>query len=412
MNDKTTDNLITQPNLEQKFVNFLEKKEGINLKKLYHSIIENVKNLNNKQTKEIVEEIDSFLQPVSSGGKKRKTKRKTRITKRKSRKSRRTKRKSRKSRKSRKYWWGGEEGEEGEEEEKICLICHNEITNPEIQNSIELSELVNYNGVLPRDTIIHHTCVPEKSNDSPIKRVYYHGGHLADWFRNRLAQHECISCKTNLTNAETSAIIETFPPEGGIEPGIEHGIEHNIGDGVEGGDEIDELIIQLNLAIREYDEYRDNIFHDGRRPTHQENRELIRRGRVALALGNLLRQRHLNGFRQYLFLFIRVCHMGRFINPQEEAIILDNLRLMSETQAFISLFLCFFMTIVIFYYFPIWIANNIQRGGAGKNEIENETFPIDLLIKLLKKLIEYNKGGNTAEIEKFLVFLEKNKLLF
>ena len=33
-------------------------------------------------------------------------------------------------------------------------------------------------------------------------------------------------------------------------------------------------------------------------------------------------------------------------------------------------------------------------------------------IKLLKKLIEYNKGGNTAEIEKFLAFLEKNKLLF
>ena len=169
----------------------------------------------------------------------------------------------------------------------------------------------------------------------------------------------------------------------------------------------------MNLAIREYDEYRDNIFRDGRRPTHQENRELIRRGRVALALGNLLRQRHhLNGFRQYLFLFIRVCHMGIFINPQEEAIILDNLIGMSETQAFISLFLCFFMTIVIFYYFPIWIANNILRGGAGKNEIENEKDPIDLLIKLLKKLIEYNKGGNTAEIEKFLAFLEKNKLLF
>ena len=168
----------------------------------------------------------------------------------------------------------------------------------------------------------------------------------------------------------------------------------------------------MNLAIHEYDEYRDNIFRDGRRPTHQENRELIRRGRVALALGNLLRQRHLNGFRQYLFLFIRVCHMGIFINPQEEAIILDNLRLMSETQAFISLFLCFFITIVIFYYFPMWIANNILRGGAGKNEIENEKDPIDLLIKLLKKLIEYNKGGNTAEIEKFLAFLEKNKLLF
>ena len=90
------------------------------------------------------------------------------------------------------------------------MICHSEITNPEIQNSIEINELPN-NGVLPRDTIIHHTCVPGKSNDSPIKRVYYHGGHLADWFRNRLArnrlarnrlaQHECISCKTNLSKA-------------------------------------------------------------------------------------------------------------------------------------------------------------------------------------------------------------------
>ena len=412
MDDKTTDNLITEENLEQNFVDYLEKKEGINVKKLYHSIIENVKNLNDKQTEEFEKEIDSFLQPVSSGGKKRKTKRKSRKS-RKSQKSRRTKRKSRKSqrtkrksRKSRKYLWGGEE------EEKMCLICHGEITNPEIQNSIELSELVNNNNsVLPRDTIIHHTCVPGKSNDSPIKRVYYHGGHLADWFRNRLAQHECMSCKTNLSNEQITAIRKTFPPEGGIEHRIENRIEHRIGDGVEGDDENDELIIQLNLAIREYDEYRDNIFRDGRRPTDEENRELIRRAQVALALGNLLRQRHLNGFRQYLFLFIRVCHMGRFINPQEEAWVLDNLRGMSETRAFISLVLYFLIAIVIWYYFSMWIAN-ILRGGAGKDEIENEKAPIDLLIKLLKKLIEYNKGGDTAEIEKFLAFLEKNKLLF
>lgn len=400
MNDKTTDNLITQQNLEKKFVDYLEKNESINLKKLYHSIIENVKNLNDKQTEEFEKEIDSFLQPVSSGGKKRKTQRKSR----KSRKSRKTKKKSRKSRKSRrtkrksqKYWWGGEE------EEKMCLICHKEITNTEIQNSIELSELDN-NSVLPRDTIIHHTCVPGKSKDSPIKRVYYHGGHLADWFRSRFAQPACISCKTNLSNEQITAITETFPPEGGIE----NRIEHRIGDGVEGDDENDELIIQLNLAIQEYDDYRANIFRDGRRPTHEEILELNRRAQVALALGNLLRQRHLNGFRQYLFLFIRVCHMGIFINPQEEAWVVDNLRGMSETQAFISLVLYFLMAIAIWYYFSMWIAN-ILRGGAGKDEIENEKDPIYLLIKLLNKLIEYNKGGNTAEIEKFLAFLEKNK---
>ena len=81
---------------------------------------------------------------------------------------------------------------------------------------------------------------------------------------------------------------------------------------------------------------------------------------------------------------------------------------MSETQAFISLVLYFLMAIAIWYYFSMWIAN-ILRGGAGKDEIENEKDPIYLLIKLLNKLIEYNKGGNTAEIEKFLAFLEKNK---
>jgi hypothetical protein len=394
MTDKITDNLITHQNLGKKFAYYLEKNEGINLKNLYQSVIDNVKNLNDKQTESFEKEIDSFLQPVSSGGKRR-TKRKSRRTKRK---SRRTKRKSRRTkRKSRKYWWGGEE------EDEMCLICQREITKPEIQNSIEINELPNNNGVLPRETVIHHTCVAGTSNDIPIKRVYYHGGCLADWFRSRYAQHQCLSCNGNLTNAETSAIIEAFPPEGGIE----RDTGYRIGNVVEGDDENDVLVIQLNLAIREYDEYHDNIFGRNRRASVEEMRELIRRGRVVLALGNLLRQRHLNGFRRYLFLFIRACHMGTFINPQEEAFILDNLSRMNETQSFISLMLCFFMTIVIWYYFSMWIANQVT-GGNGKDEIINEKEPLDLLIKLLNKLIEYNKGGNTAEIEKFLGFVKKN----
>jgi hypothetical protein len=69
---------------------------------------------------------------------------------------------------------------------------------------------------------------------------------------------------------------------------------------------------------------------------------------------------------------------------------------------------------------PAFCGNHplILRGGnvnedEMKDKMNDEIEDIkNFLIKILNKLIEYNKSGNDQEIQKFLVFLEKNKLLF
>jgi hypothetical protein len=384
-------------NLDKNLLKNFEKNNDVSIKKLFQCVFDNVKNLNDKQIKEFEKDIDSFLQPLSRGGKISKKKsrkiKRTQKTKKIKRKSRKIKIKRKTKRKSQKYFYGGEGEDEGkgEDEDSICLICQNNITEEEKENSIEINQLPNNNNVLPRETIINHRC-------NPNKIVYYHGGCLSDWFRRQNTQRQCLNCHINFTNEEINSILEKFPPPPGYV---------NVIDNIDNENQVnDPLLILLILEARNLEAYVDDIFRDNRVPTHEDIIELNRRKYIVLNLFNMLRRGLLNGLRRYLFLFIRACHLGRFLNPQEEAFILDILTTMNEIQAFIALVICFLITLVILYYFSMQNGNQLN-GGNGKEQIMNEKEQVDFLKKILNKLIEYNKYGDTEEIKKFLDFLQK-----
>ena len=397
MNDKTRDNLTTQQKLGKQIANYLEKNEGINVNKLYQSIFDNVKNLNDAQTKEIVEEIESFLQPASSGGKRR-TKRKSRKsqkTKRKSRKSRKPKKKTmRTKRKSRKYLGGA-----GDDE--TCPICYEAFNEEQIRNSISLEDLPNINipNNLPDNEkpIVRHTIVTELGPTSH----YFHGRCLYNWYKSRPImsqmnnQINCITCQNPLNSNVVPAILEKFATEDDDDD--DDDVNYN------------QLQRQFNLAIHEFDEFRNNLFLNERGPTPEDNRELQRRGLQILNLGILIRRHDLNRttFRRYLYLFIRATSVGYFyFYPNEEFALINNIETMSERHAFIIIVIGISMSLM---FWIAWLANRM-RGGAGEiNETLKEKNLLDLLLKILKKLIEYNKRGNSEEIEKLVIFLKNMK---
>jgi len=354
----------------------LEKNDGINLKKLFTTIFDNVKNLNNEQLEEIAKDFDSFFKPASIGGTRRKTKRKSRKIKRK---LRRVKGKSRKSRKSRKYW----NGIGGDDDDVRCPICFEDLTQEQINNSISLEDLPNINiSNLPNDEkpILRHTIETDRGPTSH----YFHGKCLHDWFNARPIGERnnptrCILCQNMLSSEVVRAILEKYATANDI-------VEFN------------------RLQIR------------NRRESYLRTFIVL----MSIFLIGLLFYLFLIGLGNY-----RVDSLDAFF------IRLVNLFLpmLREFGGFNALVRLFSNTIrenypalwyILCLHDPAFCGNHplILRGGnvnedEMKDKMNDEIENIkNFLIKILSKLIQYNKGGNTAEIEKFIVFLKKNKVLF
>jgi hypothetical protein len=352
----------------------LEKNDGINLKKLFTTIFDNVKNLNNEQLEEIAKDFDSFFKPASIGGTRRKTKRKSRKIKRK---VRRVKGKSRKSRKSRKYW----NGIGGVDDDVTCPICFEDFTQEQINNSISLEDLPNINisNNLPSDEkpILRHTIETDRGPTSH----YFHGKCLYDWFNERpIGQRNnpirCIICQNMLSSNIVRAVLEKYATANDI-------VEFN------------------RLQIR------------SRRETYLRSFVAL----MCILLTGLLFYLLLielgnNGLNSLNAFFIRLVNL--FLPMLRD---FDNfnilIRLFSDTirENYPALWY------ILCLRDPVFCGNHplILRGGnvnvnedemkyKMKDEIEDIK---NFLIKMLNKLIQYNKGGNSEEIQKFILFLKK-----
>jgi hypothetical protein len=359
----------------------LEKNDGINLKNLYTSIFDNVKNLNNDQLEEIGKDFDSFLISALSGGTRRKTKRKSRKTKRNTRKLRKTKRKMRRVKgKSRKYWdgIGGDDHDDG-----TCPICLGDFSQVQINNSISLEDLPNINipNNLPNDEkpILRHTI---ETVDGATSH-YFHGKCLYDWFNERpIGQRNnpirCIICQNMLSSNIVRAVLEKYATANDI-------VEFN------------------RLQIR------------SRRETYLRSFVAL----MCILLTGLLFYLLLielgnNGLNSLNAFFIRLVNL--FLPMLRN---FDNfnvlIRLFSDTirENYPALWY------ILCLHDPAFCGNHplILRGGnvnvnedemkyKMKDEIEDIK---NFLIKMLTKLIEYNKSGNTEEIQKFISFLKNYK---
>jgi hypothetical protein len=340
----------------------LENNDGINLQKLYTSIFDNVKNLNNEQLKEIGKDFEYFFQKhTSSGGTRRKTKRKMRRIKGK----------------SRKYWYGIG----GDDEVFSCSVCLEDFTKEQRDKSISLDDLPNIN--IPNDLadkdkpILRHTLNPKEGSTSH----YFHGKCLYDWLNlrpigERDKKIDCMICKNELSSDIVSAILEKYATANDI-------VEFN------------------RLQIR----------------TRRES--YLRTFIVLMCI-------FLTGLLFYLF-FIELGNNGlNSLNSFFIGLVNLFLPMLRNFDGFNDLIRLFSDTIrqnypalwyILCLHDPAFCGNRplILRGGnvnvnkkKMKREIEDEIEHIKkFLIKMLSKLIEYNKNENTEEIQKFILFLEK-----
>jgi ribosomal protein L12E/L44/L45/RPP1/RPP2 len=437
-NKISVNNIITKENLEN-IIDDTLKKNGIDKNKLAQSIFDSIQNLNDKQIDEILKEIETFLKPVSSGGK-RKNKRKTRKTRKGKRKTHKTRKVKRKSRKSRKYWGGEEEGEK-------CAICFEEFTPEQINNSVSLEDLPNINisnNLSDNEKpILKHTIVTPNSNVSH----YLHGRCLGEWFRQSLMNTRRIylapcpcTCSNILSENIVGAVIEKFtsdmPPilHANVLPRVEEGPPPPLGQGLralqEGAqrwylENIRGRPLRDLLEIREHAplpaQYR--LLLDQEIETAQEIEILVRReiARRRERPGNVL-----PGIIMILIfaVFLYACRsvalqhgvsigtvlirlLSAFLNNQmgprfPGPDFFDNM----DDQDFYRQLYEIVIALININNGQLYIPR-LQRGGSIKDEMINETEVKDFFIKLFNKLIDYNKGGDSEEIEKVIVFLKK-----
>lgn len=276
--------------------------------------------------------------------------------------------------KSRKYWDGM-----GGDDDFRCPICFDDFIQEKIDNSISLDDLPNINipNNLSNDEkpILRHTIKTEEGSTSH----YFHGKCLYDWFNRRPIdernnQIKCILCQNMLSSDIVRAILEKYATANDI-------VEFN------------------HLQIRT------------RRESYLRTFILL----MCIFLTGLLFYLFLielgnNGLNSLHAFFIRVVNLFLPMLRDFDGFN-DLIRLFSDTirENYPALWY------ILCLHDPAFCGNHpiIFRGGnvnedEMKDKMKDEIEDIkNFLIKMLNKLIQYNKGGNSEEIQKFILFLKK-----